>query len=251
MKRRRVDFKKRVHNQPKKRNSWFGNVDIFKYLSFLLIFLFILSTPLIIKKMIKINKIECTSQFGECSEELNSKLQLANNRDYYIAKNYIENELKKDISVENYLIQYKIPSTIKIDVTLKKPKYAIKYLDSYFLVDKNGLVLSRSNTSTLPSFVGDKTLNTGEYVVDSYKFALKILEKTTFLYDIQSAEIFDSEFKITRKDNIVLRFPVEGDVDFLIGSLRLIFSRLNEGAQGIKMEDVHEVDLRFQSPILR
>lgn len=251
MKRKRVDFKKRIHNQPKKKFTWLDKVDIFKYLSFLLIFLFIISTPLVIKKLIKINKIECFSQFGDCSLVLNSKIQLASGRDYYVTKKYLEDTLDNSIEVDNYLIQYKIPSIIKIDVTLKKPKFAIKNSENYFLVDKNGLILSKDLASNLPVLNVNSPLNIGEYINDNYKFALKLLEKTIFLYDIQSAEIIDSELKVTKKDSIIIRFPVEGDTDFLIGSLRLIFSRLNEASQGIRMEDVHEVDLRFQSPILR
>jgi len=40
-------------------------------------------------------------------------------------------------------------------------------------------------------------------------------------------------------------------VDSLVGGLRLIFSRLNDGSQGIRMEDIKEIDLRFKNPVLR
>jgi cell division protein FtsQ len=250
VKRRRVDFKKRIHNQPRKKLAWLEKINIFKYLSFLLIFLFILSTPLIIKKLIKVNKIECISQFGDCPSELKNKLQLAGGRDYYIAKNYIENELKNDISVENYLIQYKIPSTIKVDLNLKKPKFAIKNNEKYFLVNKEGLVLNIVSETNLPVLVSNVDLSLGGRLDDNHLFALKLIEKISFLYTIVSNTIENNELKILTTEKLV-RLPLEGDVDLLVGSLRLIFSRLNEASQGIRMEDVAEIDLRFQSPILR
>ncbi len=48
-----------------------------------------------------------------------------------------------------------------------------------------------------------------------------------------------------------MHFPLEGDIDTLVGSLRLIFSRLNDEGEGIRMEDIREIDLRFNNAVLR
>ena len=81
-------------------------INIFKILSIILIILFIISVPTVIKKLIKITKIECSSQFGTCTKNY----QLG---DYNFVKKQIEVDLNHDIQVSSYLIQYKIPRTIK------------------------------------------------------------------------------------------------------------------------------------------
>jgi hypothetical protein len=222
------------------------NFNIFKYLSILLIILFILSTPAFIKKLIKITKIDCHSQYGPCEQSF----QVG---DYLSVKKHIEEELKQNIKVNSYVVQYKIPSTVKIDLNLKKPKFSVKDKNSiYYLIDKNGLVLEISNKFDLPWLdVDNETAKTGEYISDKEKFALQLIEKVSLIEPISESKIIDESLLLNLKNGKFVKFPLEGDVDVLVGSLRLIFSRLNEGSQGIRMEDVREIDLRFKNPVLR
>lgn len=228
-----------------------NSIDIFKYLSILLIILFIFFIPSVIKKMIKINKIECSSQFGTCTKSY----QLG---DYSFVKKQIEADLNKDIQVSSYLIQYKIPSTIKIDLSLKRPKYAIKNLsnDIYF-IDKDGLVLTNASELNFLYLTSDTTYTAGQKISDKEMFSLKLLEKVKLINNVTSAEIKKGTLELKIDDRFLVKFPIEGDIDVLVGSLRLIFSRLNENSQGIKIEntvnisDVREIDLRFKNPVLR
>ena len=43
-------------------------------------------------------------------------------------------------------------------------------------------------------------------------------------------------------------FPLEGDIDVLLGSLRLILSQLNNDEREIR---IGSIDLRFENPVLR
>ena len=255
MKRRR-DFKKRIHNQPKSKFSLFvlsKKVDIFKYLSIFLIIIFILSIPAVIKRLIKIDKIECHTQFGSCSKNY----QLG---DYNFVKNQIENDLNQSVEVSSYLIQYKIPSTVKIDLSLKKAKYAILnstniYFDRnklvYYLVDNEGVVLEVSGSSDLPILMSDANYVSGQSISNSEKFAIHLLEKVRLINAVRSAELKNSVLQVSMENGINIKLPIEGDIDVLAGSLRLIFSRLNEETEGIKMSDIREIDLRFKNPVIR
>jgi len=221
-------------------------IDIFKYLSFFLILIFIFSIPTIIQKMIKIQKIECFTQYGECPNEFGLTSFLLS--DYKIAKKGIEKNLDNNIQVNNY---YKIPATIKIDLNVTKPKFAIKNSSNYYLVSSEGVVLNISSESNLPTLLkNDAKYDYGESISYEDKFALDIIEKVAWLYSVNSG-LLENDLQIRLKEGVVVRFPLAGDVDTLIGSLRLIFSRLNDESQGIKMEDIKEIDLRFKSAILR
>jgi len=223
----------------------YDKIRIFKILSIVLIIIFIFLIPITIQKLIKITKIECITQYGACSQQF----QLG---DYKTVKSQIERKLRADIQVNNFLIQYKIPSTIKIEVNLKKQKFTIKNENNYYFISSEGQVLSINNESSLP-YLNKINIEykIGDSITDQDKFALNLIEKVGFLYSILGAVSDDKELKIIIADKITVRFPLEGDVDVLVGNFRLIFSRLNDESEGIRMSDISEIDLRFVNPILR
>jgi len=216
-----------------------------------LIIFFMGSAPYVVLKLIKINKIECISQYGDCNGVLDNNLSVVGS--YKDTKENIEQILKHNIKVKSYVMQYKIPSTLEIEIDLKKPKFAIKNKDSrYYLIDEDKLILEISNESNLPVLVSsDFNKNIGDEVDDIHLFALKIIEKNAWLYSVKTGVLENNELKITLKEGVIVHFPLEGDIDELIGSLRLIFSRLNDEGEGIRMEDIREIDLRFNNAVLR
>jgi hypothetical protein len=225
--------------------------DVFKLLSLLLVLIFVLLIPTIIQKLIKIKTIDCVTQYETCPDEFGFSLYLGS--DYKIAKKEIEKSLNNNIQVNNYLLQYKIPSTIKIEINIKKSKYVIKNLNNnYYLVGSDGLVLNVKNESNLPLLVRDDAqYKVADIISTADKFALDLIEKVAWLYSISSARIEGTELKLVLNEGKIVRFPLEGDTDLLVGSLRLIFSRLNEEKEGIRMNDIREIDLRFKNPVLR
>lgn len=228
--------------------------NIFKLLSIVLILFIISSTPIVIQKLIKINSIECTSQYDLCPVDIELKLKALESKDYRLIKKEINKLLIESYIVDDFSMQYQIPNKLLIELNLKKPKYAI--LDSkkntYYLVDQNGLVLEISNETNLPTLINsDIDTKIGEMISEKQKFALEIVEKVAWLYSVKTGIIDKEELKFTLKEGVLVSFPLEGEVDSLVGGLRLIFSRLNDGSQGIRMEDIKEIDLRFKNPVLR
>lgn len=244
---------KRSERKKIKKVNWPLRVDIFKILSILLIILFIYLSPLFVKKLIYISKVECVSQYGTCSDDLNETLKFSQGHDLYASKSNIDRILKENIQINSYLIQYKIPNILKVEVNIKKPRYAIKDLKgTTYAIDKEGSVLGSSVGSSVPTLVKNEVnYKMGDKISTSDLFALEIIEKTAILYPVSTGLLDKETLKITLENNILVLYPTEGDVDVLIGSLRLIFSRLNEGSQGIRMEDVREIDLRFKNAVLR
>ncbi|MFA6073920.1 MAG: hypothetical protein WC758_07435 [Candidatus Woesearchaeota archaeon] len=226
--------------------------NIFKALSILLIIIFVILIPTIIQKLIKIEKIECESQYGQCPEALISNLQFTIPNQFLISKSQIKKILEQNIIINSYLIQYQIPNKLKIDINLKKPRYAIFNGSKYFLIDKDGLIIEESSETNLPTLNKENVnLVVGEKIEEKDKFALSIINGLTYLYSINSGNIINDELKVTNSEGIIIRFPLEGDKDVLLGSLRLIFSRLNDETKGIRIEDTKEIDLRFKNPVLR
>lgn len=227
--------------------------NIFKILSVIFIIIFILFIPLITKRLIKITKIECSSQFGQCPDHIAYSLQHIANRNYKDSVKLTKNFLKNDILINDYLIQYKIPSTLKIELNLKKPNFAIKNADNiYYLISKDGQVLSVVNELNLPFMIkNDIKYSTGDFIQSEEKFALQLIQKVAWLYSTKENLYENNILTIKLGEGPNVLFPTQGDIDVLVGSLRLIFSRLNDESEGIRMGDIREIDLRFANPILK
>ncbi len=240
----------RKHKFPREKSNWFKKVNIFKILSIILIVLFILSIPTVIKKLVRITRIECSSQYGSCDAILADSLNISGN--YKDVKKQINELLDKNVRVSSYTVQYKIPSILKVELNLIKPKYAIRDLsNNCYLIDKNGVVIEISKESNLPTLINNVTYSTGQKISDKDNFALQLIEKVSWVYSVPVGTIENGSLLIMLKEGILVRFPLVGDSDVLVGSLRLIFSRLNDESEGIRMNEIREIDLRFKNPILR
>jgi len=117
------------------------------------------------------------------------------------------------------------------------------------LVGAGGVHSNLEHLFALIQLCSRNNFKIGDNISSKEYFALKIIEKVMVITPIQSSILEEKELKIISQENKLIRFPIEGDIDVLVGSLRLIFSRLNEVPQGIKI--VREIDLRFANPVLR
>lgn len=219
----------------------------FRKFIFIPILIIIFVSIFLIKRIFKINKIECVSQLGACPTDIENGLKATNNIKKYLNENTI---------VNSYQMQFQLPDTLKIFVNIKKPKFAVydRKTSKFYLADSSGTILSSSDTTTLPAISEDSiSAQRGGKLNDKELFALNLLEKVNWIYSIKSGNLdIDNEtISIKINDNITALFPDNGDVDYLVGSLRLIFSRLNGGEEGIKMNNISEIDLRFKNPVLR
>lgn len=238
--------KRRAHSKFSGLNlNFLKKVNIFKFLSIALIIFFVFYIPAVLKRLVNIKNIECQSQFGPC----NISFQVGR---YDIVKKQIQDNLGNNVKVSSYLVQYKIPSTVKIDLILKEPRYVVKSTSGYsYKIDRDGLVLEIGTDDISFDLLYDLNATLGAMVDQKAFFALRLIDKIKIINSISSARIENDVLIINFSNGVKCKLPIEGDIDVLAGSLRLIFSRLNEGRQGIRMEDVHEIDLRFKNPVLR
>lgn len=217
-------------------------------------FVFLLSMPLFIQKLINITKIECNSQFGDCPDQIAYSLQHIANRNYKDAIKLTKDFFESNILINNYLIQYKFPSTLNVELDIKKSKYAVKnnLNNKYYLLGSDGMVLEEQDKSNLVTLlVSNNDLHIGKQVDERYLFMLKILDNLNYLYSINVGELEKDYLKVKNNEGVTVLIPASGDLEYIIGSIRLIFSRLNKGDEGIRMDEISVIDLRFNNPILK
>jgi len=207
-----------------------------------------------IPKLVPINEVNCFSQYGNCSETLKKNLENVDKKNLYNTKKEISSELRNNLMVSDYSLQYRIPYAIIVRVLEKTPIYSMTDSSNakYMQIDKRGLVLSESNSTNLPFIISDSTLPLqGTSVGADELFALSIIRVIHPGFNVKVARIENNTLIVELDAGLKILFPVEGDKDALVGSMFLIMSKIKAGSDIMNLIGVKEIDLRYKNPILR
>lgn len=196
-------------------------------------------------------KINCKSQYGECPKFILDKISILNDKSLSSVKRKASKILGNEYLVSEYSLQYKVPNILQIELLIKKPTIALKNIgsDIFALFDGDGKVLSYASDSALPVIVFNGILPVaGENVDSSILFASKLAGGVYQMYQIKDYFVQDNSLLVELPGQFKVIFPLDGDAQILLGSLKLIYSNIQNGDNVGKFK---EVDLRFTNPVLR
>lgn len=220
-------------------------MKIFKWIALVVFLILIFVLPAFIKV-----RIECLSQYGECPAEINNKLQMLNAKFMITAKLQTTKILKQDFLVKNFSTQFKLPNILLINILVKKPEFAIldKSTNNYYLVDANGQIISKDNSSNLPSItVGALNQKIGDKISDNNLFALNLIAGIYQMYQTSTGLIQNDTLVVDLPQAVRVIFPLEGDSQVMLGGLRLIYTKVIQNYLGT----YNQIDMRYRNPVLR
>lgn len=224
------------------------------YKKLFLVILFLVCLLLVVilpAKLIKISKIVCQSQYGDCPTDINTRLETLVSKNLVESKKLAAGILKDNFLVSDFSTQFNLPTTLKVNLVIRKAVFALHQegTNNFSLIDKEGYVVAISDSSNLPRVVSpDKLKNVGEKTTDKDLAALKIIEGVYSMYQVQKGTIMEESLTVELPSQIRVIFPLGTyDRDVLLGELRLIYSKI-ETEEGGKYK---EIDLRFKNPVLR
>ena len=196
-------------------------------------------------------RIDCKSQYGDCPEQISVKLNPFNGKSLFSAKRGIKKALSSDFLISDHSLQYKIPNILRVELLVKKAVVAFRdgKTGSFVLADKEGIVLSRAQDSALPVITLEEDLpGVGQNISQANLFALNLAVGTYQMYQIRESVVQDGSLLVELPGQIRVIFPLEGDSEILLGSLRLIYSKLREDGN---LAGYSQIDLRYGNPVLR
>lgn len=208
----------------------------------------------VVPRLIKIRNISCTNQYGPCSDAAIGKFKKTLGKNLPEALADISQTLKNDVLVSSYRTQFMLPDRLVINIVVRKPVFALKNINQgeYALVGKNKVVVAISPLTNLPTLkIPTNIPNVGEQVIEKQFFALEILNDMFYLYQIREAEIQGDSLTVGVPSGVKIIFPLEGDKDALVGSVRIILSKLNESKEDSRIKNIGIIDLRFKNPVLK
>jgi len=214
----------------------------------IIFFCFFLIPIILFPFLYPIRNIICVSQYGECNYQLQQKFQEVEGSPLKKTLRELDLYLSENERIEEYKVNFKPLDNILVSITEAKSEIAIKEkgFEKFFLVSSKGELISEASASALPKvFIGREDIK-----FDSFEslFAVKLLVELSKFYDIQEVTLSESEIKAVYKQEIELIFPVEADIDVLLGSLELLLFQLKQ-----KLPDttISSIDLRYKNVIVR
>lgn len=213
--------------------------------------LFILIGIVVSPMFININNINCTSQFGVCGDDIKTSLDSVILGNLKESKKNINNVLLKHRKIKEFAINYTFPKTLDVVIIERKPQVAIlrKNATNYIVIDKDGVILEESDTTTYPTI----TIEDVGHTSSELSFASNLQHELFTNFDVNSS-IMKTDHLLITKDGVNFLLPLEGDLDVVLGSYNLILSWLKsekEKSRIDKVNAVYEVDLRYKNPVMR
>jgi hypothetical protein len=215
------------------------------YLLLVVFVVFLFLVPLFIKV-----KIECKSQFGDCPAEISSRLQKLNSKSLFSAERNARKDLKESFLISDFSIQFKLPNVMLVNVIAKKPYFALKNSSTgkFELIDQKGIVLTLTDNSGLPYAITPEPLKkVGESISTRDLFALNLILGVNEMYQVLYGTITNDALVVDIPPSVRVIFPLEGDSEILLGSLRLVYTKVTTSYLGI----YSQIDMRYKNPVLR
>ena len=200
---------------------------------------------LVIPRLLPINNVSCTNQYGSCSEELRRDLEKIEGKSLKEIKELIEGMMSKNLFVKDYSYKYEIPDKVVVYVIVKKPKFILQNSNdnSFALIDRDGVVLGYGENTTLPVVVySGESVALRERVNAKELFSLNLISSMYYYYQAKKGIMVEDRLEVRMRDGVTVIFPLAGDREVLLGSLKVVLS---------KIERVSTIDLRFKNPVLK
>lgn len=206
---------------------------------------------------IELNKVDCVSQYGQCTHFLTQKFNSFIGEKYLSGIRLIKILANEDPMISSFNLQYVPLAGVRINLIEKEAKYSIttSNKESYSMIDNEGVVLSFSEATQLPTLVtADQPTEKGMAVSRHELFALKLMALMHRNYQVNLGRLEGDGLVVELPHGPDVIFPLSGDREVLMGSLILVYNDLNS-SDGSKLNTngkiIDTIDLRFKNPVLR
>ena len=178
-------------------------------------------------RIIKVEEIECESQFGPCQEGLDKDLEKYAGGAYLDTKRALTGYLETQASIDKYALRFFLPGKFVVDVIQKKPEFGVVGAHGEIaLVGSRGRVLEYVDTTLLPKLhLASQPPSVGEMVDNQTFFALSILSYDNRLYGAQDANLTNDTLMV-KIGGASMIYPLSGDVQKLIGATIIITNEI-------------------------
>jgi hypothetical protein len=197
-----------------------------------------------------VRAVECYTQYGNCPQEYLLALQSAQGIPLLkpLPSNLIKSKLNNHIEIKNISLYRRLPKTLVVSVSLRKPLGTVgtQVLGARALSDEEGLIISRTESSTLPFLQSEKELSLGERIGEYQVTSLRILgEISQMTQKPVSGKLDSHDLTVFISDEQKVLLNLQNLSPKWYNTLQVILERSKILSKIPKM-----IDLRFSDPVL-
>jgi hypothetical protein len=196
-----------------------------------------------------IREVECINLDHPCHEPIITRLnQTGKGKPAFLAMRALGSYLTTENRVINSRMIYSFPRKIRVDIITREPSIAIRPagVNEYTLFDETGRVIDVVNETSLPTLTISQAINASQI-----SFVAQMYASLVTYFGVTSGEIIDNALKVriaAMSQPFDFNYPVEGDVDRLLGATRIVLGELNVEHENPTMKTI---DFRFKNPVVK
>ena len=237
-----------------------------KKIKVLLVFIITSTVLIYFTFLVEIKQIDCVSHDSSCHPQIVDSLNQDLPNKIYKIKQNISNYMSQNKNVSNYFVKFRFPNKLTVVVETYQPKFALISNDEgswYSIIGDNGMVVSIEETTELEYLYVSNLPNPGEHVSEETISSYKIYNNIKFYFNISKAEILDDGLLLQSERGYQALLPHDGDPEILVGSVMVVFDRLNTLTEKSIINNRDDqrlsnlcsegclVDFRFHNPVIK
>lgn len=209
-----------------------------------LFYLFLSSKPLSVRDVMVTTDYDFTA-----NQEITKILEkLKGENIFFLKEDDLSQKLKSgDIKIKDIKIKKELPGKLLINIQGRQAIAVIPLANSFFLIDKEGLVFSEEReASGLPILdLGLQNIGIGSRIDDREKNIFTILDSLKGEEEVISILVAQEEVQIKLGEGLLVLFLLQEKPEEKLNSLQIMLARFRiEGKRPTK------IDLRFEKPVV-
>lgn len=206
---------------------------------------FLLKSP-----ALSVKKIIVTTDYDfSANQEIARALESVKRENIFLFKEEkLAEEIKaQDIKIGNVEVKKEWLDKITVKIKKREAVALIPFQDSFFLVDREGLIFSQEKENlVLPVLLLSlQNLTVGSRIEGKEKNVFLILNALSGQEKIQSVKVEGKESVLQLAENRVVLLFLDGETESKIKALQVILNRFKIEGKSFK-----KIDLRFEKPVV-
>lgn len=194
-----------------------------------------------------IEEVSCLQGESSCSQPVLDSLKEVNRKGLMRTYRSLSEKLNAQERVIEYKLTYTFPNHIHVDSIERQPAVAMRVLgsDTATLFEADGRVIGNGDGNGLPVIEFQEKI---VYGPESLSFLVQLIHSLDRAFGLNTAAVVNGGLVVRIPEGNTFIYPLEGDIDLLLGATRLVLGELNRVSENSTMKTI---DFRYKNPVLK
>lgn len=197
--------------------------------------------------LLPMEDVSCSQRELNCSQPVLNSLKEVNRKGLMRTYRSLAGKLNAQDRIIEYKLTYTFPNHIHVDIIERQPAVAMRVLgaDTSTLFEASGRVIGNGDGNGLPIIEFQEKI---VYGPESLSFLVQLIHSLDRAFGLHTAAVVNGGLEVRIPEGNTFIYPLEGDIDLLLGATRLVLGELNRVSENSTMKTI---DFRYKNPVLK